>query len=263
MAMNLRKYGEKPYKIAVIHGGPGAAGAMKPVAEELAKLYGVLEPLQTAKSVEGQIQELKDIIEAHGEGPMILIGHSWGAMLIYMLAAQYAHLADKIIMVASGAVEEKYYPDLCQTREERLSESEREELTSLRNKFSNQGKEDNMDVIFGRFGALMEKLDAYDPMEMDHDDHTCCYEIFAKVWPEAHRLRKSGAMYEMGKDIQCEVVAIHGDYDSHPIEGIRDSLHKVIKNFTCHELKNCGHTPWYEKQAKDAFYQILLNEITL
>lgn len=180
--MSLRKYGNKPYKIAVIHGGPGGgAGAMKPVAEKkLAKKYGVLEPLQTAKSVEGQIQELKDIIENNGEGPMLLIGHSWGAMLIYMLAARYDHLVDKIIMVASGAVEEKkYYPDLCKTREERLSDAEREELTRLRNKFANHGEEDDMDDIFGRFGTLMEKkLDAYDPMEMNHDDHLCSYEIF-------------------------------------------------------------------------------------
>lgn len=260
--MSLRKYGNKPYKIAVIHGGPGGAGAMKPVAEKLAKKYGVLEPLQTAKSVEGQIQELKDIIENNGEGPMLLIGHSWGAMLIYMLAARYDHLVDKIIMVASGAVEEKYFPDLCKTREERLSDAEREELTRLRNKFANPGEEDDMDDIFGRFGALMEKLDAYDPMEMNHDDHLCSYEIFTKVWPEAHNLRKSGDMYTMGKDIQCEVVAIHGDYDSHPIEGIRDSLNKVIKNFKFYGLKNCGHTPWIERQAKDEFYSILLKEIS-
>lgn len=88
--------------------------------------------------------------------------------------------------------------------------------------------------------------------------------FFTKVWPEAHNLRKkSGDMYTMGKDIECEVVAIHGDYDSHPIEGIRDSLNKVIKkNFKFYELKNCGHTPWIERQARDEFYSILLKEIS-
>ena len=33
---NLRTYGEAPFNIAVIHGGPGAAGEMAPVARELA-----------------------------------------------------------------------------------------------------------------------------------------------------------------------------------------------------------------------------------
>ncbi len=43
---NLIKYGTPPYQIAVIHGGPGAAGEMTPVAQELSIDYGVLEPLQ-------------------------------------------------------------------------------------------------------------------------------------------------------------------------------------------------------------------------
>lgn len=68
-------------------------------------------------------------------------------------------------------------------------------------------------------------------------------------------------MYEMGKNIKCEVVAIHGDYDSHPIEGIRDSLGKIISNFKFYELKKCGHTPWGEKYAKNEFYDILKSEI--
>ncbi len=52
---NLRKYGKAPFKVAVIHGGPGAPGEMAPVARELSSVSGVLEPLQTATTIEGQI----------------------------------------------------------------------------------------------------------------------------------------------------------------------------------------------------------------
>ena len=55
---NLRIYGNKPFSVAVIHGGPGAPGEMAPVARELASVKGVLEPLQTADSLEGQVDEL-------------------------------------------------------------------------------------------------------------------------------------------------------------------------------------------------------------
>ncbi len=48
---NLRKYGEAPFKVAVIHGGPGAPGEMAPVARELSSVSGVLEPLQTATTI--------------------------------------------------------------------------------------------------------------------------------------------------------------------------------------------------------------------
>jgi len=45
---NLRIYGNPPFKVAVLHGGPGATRQMAPVARELSLKRGVLEPLQTA-----------------------------------------------------------------------------------------------------------------------------------------------------------------------------------------------------------------------
>ncbi len=52
---NLRKYGRAPYTVAIVHGGPGAPGDMAPVARELSTTYGVLEPLQTEETLNGQI----------------------------------------------------------------------------------------------------------------------------------------------------------------------------------------------------------------
>lgn len=52
---NLRIYGNAPFTVAVIHGGPGALGEMAPVAKELSHVWGTLEPLHTAKTIEGQI----------------------------------------------------------------------------------------------------------------------------------------------------------------------------------------------------------------
>lgn len=259
--MCLRKSGDKPYKIAVIHGGPGAAGSMKPVAVELSRRFGVLEPLQTAMSVEGQIEELRQVIEQNCELPIILVGHSWGAMLIYMFAARYPELVRCIIMIGSGALEEKFYPDLCRNRDERLSDSEREELSYLRQKFASPKSSDDMDKIFARFGQLMEKLDTYEPIDVDDDDAMCSYEIFAKVWPEVHSMRKRGELYDMGKEIDCQVIAIHGDYDSTPLVAIGDSLSKIIKDFTFHSIDKCGHTPWNERYAKEEFYSILYKEL--
>lgn len=258
--MNLRKYGEKPYKIAIVHGGPGAAGSVKLICEELSEICGILEPLQTEMSVDGQLHELKKVLEENTDEPIILIGHSWGAMLIYMFAAKYNRLVKKIILVSSGSIEEKYYEDLCKNRESRLTLEEKYELNRLRQFFINPSDQD-MNKIFAKFGALMEKLDSYEPIEIDNDESLYSYEIFTKVWSEAHALRKSGLMYKMGKDIKCEVVAIHGDYDSHPSVGIQASLEKIISNFKFYELKKCGHSPWTEVHARDEFYKILKTQI--
>jgi pimeloyl-ACP methyl ester carboxylesterase len=66
---------------------------------------------------------------------------------------------------------------------------------------------------------------------------------------------------EQGEKIQCPVVAIHGNYDSSPTEGIKEPLSKILKDFRFILLKNCGHTPWIERTAKDSFYKILKNEL--
>jgi pimeloyl-ACP methyl ester carboxylesterase len=74
-------------------------------------------------------------------------------------------------------------------------------------------------------------------------------------------LRRNGTLVALGKQIQCPVVAIHGDYDPHPPEGIKKPLSAVLKNFRFILLKNCGHLPWIEKEAKDKFYGILKEEL--
>ena len=119
---NPRKYGKSPFSIAVIHGGPGAPGEMAPVARELSCSWGVLEPLQTAASLEGQVQELRKILKEKGDLPVVWIGWSWGAMLGFILTARYPPLIKKLIMVGSGVFERKYALRITETRLSRLCE---------------------------------------------------------------------------------------------------------------------------------------------
>jgi pimeloyl-ACP methyl ester carboxylesterase len=56
-------------------------------------------------------------------------------------------------------------------------------------------------------------------------------------------------------------VAIHGDYDPHLAEGIREPLSRVIKDFRFILLEKCGHEPWRERYAHDEFYEILTSEL--
>src|SRR5262249_15809566 len=98
---NLRRYGAAPFRVAVLHGGPGAPGTMAPVARELAGDRGMLEPLQAASSLQGQVEELRTVLEGHAELPATLIGSSWGAMLGFIFAAHYPALVTKLIMVGS------------------------------------------------------------------------------------------------------------------------------------------------------------------
>lgn len=259
---NLRKYGSPPYAVAVIHGGPGAPGEMAPVARELSYLYGVLEPLQTSLSIEGQVQELRGVLEKYGRLPVTLIGHSWGAWLSFIFAARYPSLVKKLILVASGPFEGKYARKIMDTRISRLTIKERYELLGLADTLSDVDNK-NKDIAFARLGELMSKTDSFDrlPLERNEDRAELRADIHHSVWAEADELRNSGKLLEYGKLIQCPVIAIHGDYDPHPAEGVEIPLRETIMDFRFILLKDCGHDPWMERNVRDQFYQILLKEL--
>ena len=257
---NLRIYGNEPFNIAVIHGGPGAPGEMAPVARRLSSVRGVLEPLQTATSLRGQIQELNTVLKDNGDLPVILIGWSWGAMLSFIFAAQYPSFVVKLILIGSGAYEEKYAINIMKTRLGRLSEDEREEALSLMGILNDSAIGDK-NATMTQLGKLIAKADSYDPLPYDSEVLECQYDIYQNVWGKARELRSSGKLLELGKNIQCPVVAIHGDYDPHPSEGVEDPLSRIIRDSRFILLEKCGHHPWLERAARDKFYDILKSEV--
>ena len=260
---NIRIHGNSPFHIALIHGGPGVSGEMAPVARELESGWGILEPIQTAASIEGQIEELKAVLETNGNLPVTLVGFSWGAWLSFLFAANYPALVRKLILIGSGPFEEKYATKIQETRLSRLIEAERAEVKSLFEISNNPAVKDKSSA-FARFGELFSKADAFNPIKNEPDKSEIDFQvdIFQRVSKEAAELRKSGQLLKSGKKIRCPVVAIHGDYDPHPAEGVQKPLSAILKNFRFILLNNCGHKPWIERQAMDKFYSILKEEIS-
>jgi pimeloyl-ACP methyl ester carboxylesterase len=256
----LRKYGNKPYRMAAIHGGPGAPGEMAPVARELSSVAGVLEPLQTATTLEGQVRELKAVLEKHAVLPLTLIGFSWGALLSFIFAAGHPSFVSKLILIGSAPYEEKYAANITQTRLSRLKEQEREQALSLMETLNNPSVADK-NTLMARLGNLLSQADAYDPLPHNDDILECQYDVFQGVWEQAERLRSSGQLLELGRKIHCPVVAIHGDYDPHPSAGVVEPLSRTLKDFRFILLEKCGHRPWLERSARDRFYSILKQEL--
>lgn len=257
---NFRTYGKSPFTIAVIHGGPGAAGEMAVVACEISRSNGVLEPFQTDRTLTGQITELKNVLENQGNLPIILIGHSWGALLSFIVTAIYPALVKKLILVSSGVFDDTYATGIMNTRLERLSHEDRSVLDSLVTKL-NDPKNRDKNRIFAEFGKIINKADTCDPLIHKSEVIDYRYDIYENVWKQAQELRTSGGLVALGTHIHCPVVAIHGDYDPHPADGVKIPLSRVIKNFKFILLENCGHRPWLERSARDSFYEILNEEL--
>ncbi len=260
---NKRKYGAAPFSVAVVHGGPGAAGEMAEVARRLGSRRGVLEPLQTAASVNGQIEELRSVLEENGDIPMSLIGYSWGAWLCVLLTARYPALVKQLVLVSSGPFEEKYAAKVQANRLSRLDESERLEFNRAVEILGTQGTQGKQAAL-DRLGALAAKTDSFDPLPDEPDESVAVVaspDVFAGVWTEAAELRRSGALLDRAKRIDCPVVAIHGAYDPHPPEGVKEPLSRVVKTFRFHLLDRCGHRPWRERLGRTPFFSLLEREL--
>lgn len=256
----FRKYGNEPFEVAVIHGGPGVPGYMKPVAEELSGICGIIESIQSANTIDGQSEELRLILKANCNIPVTLIGHSWGAWLSVSFASENPEYVKKIILVSSGPFDDEYVRVINETRLNRISEKDIIELNKLKEELNNPDQ-NNKKEIFKRFGELSSKGDYYKQISFSEDILDYQPDIFQTVMREALYLRKSGKLLKMAGRLICPVIAIHGNYDPHPYKGVEEPLSKVVKDFRFILLNECGHYPWNEVCAKEKFYDILKNEI--
>jgi pimeloyl-ACP methyl ester carboxylesterase len=257
---NFRTYGKSPFAVAVIHGGPGGAGEMAPVAQRLSSEQGILEPFQTAPTLEGQIEELRHVLATNAQIPVTLIGYSWGATLSYLVTARYPELVSRLILVSCGGFTPESGKKCQETRFHRMSPTLQTEVLSLFKQLQ-LPTEPEADQAFVQLGHLFSKLDAFAPLAYEQDEIEYNRNIFLQVSEDLAALRTSGTLLDHAKNIQCPVLAIHGDYDPHPAEDIQQPLSSCISIFKFELLKQCGHKPWIEQHAEQAFYRILIDVI--
>ncbi len=259
----IRAYGNSPFEIIVIHGGPGGIGSAGDLAENLSKrcACGVLEPLQSQYSIGALLAELEEQLrESNSRLPVLLIGHSWGAWLAGLFAERHPEQVRKLILIGSGPLRPEKGIDA--VRRARFSSAEREEYDRLTEAFS-KAPADRRNVLLKRLGKLCEKVDSFHPMErVTAPEASFDGEMFLRVWQEAAALRASGGLEKTFLHIRVPITIIHGTFDPHPADGVRRILEANGMKCCFFPLERCGHTPWREQEAADSFFQILQNEIS-
>lgn len=261
---SFRKHGKDPVRVVAVHGGPGAPGSVSELAKGISADFSVLEPFQTKDTIDQQVKELYTQITGNCKTPVILIGWSWGAWLAYVFAARHPRVVCKLILVSSGPFKEDYVKKMKGDRLSRFTERDLARLRELEDRLQ-RGEVKDKDELFDDFGKLYSKVDNYELVSSHsnttQEDQKHQFDIYNKIWSEASGMRKSGKLLELGENISCETVAIHGDYDPHPFEGVKAPLNNVLSDFRFVLLKKCGHEPWLEKHARKIFFKLVNNEI--
>ena len=245
----FKKYGDTP--ALVLHGGPGAIGSARSLAREL----GAIEVLNYGSSIQDQLDEIHNAVEEMKIEEPVIVGHSWGAWLAVLYAAQYP--VKKVVLIGCGAFDEKYLGQMQKRRMGKLSEKEQAKADEYFQQL-NSGKLKEL----SEFNRLMSKMDAYEMIS--HDDLDCFdFEGHGKLMNEIRPMRKSGQLLEKAKAISCQLILFHGLDDPHPVEGIVEPFDKAGIVYKLLTFEKCGHTPWHEKHAKEAFMKMLKNELEI
>lgn len=253
----VRLHGKAPYKIVLVHGGPGAIGSLRGFAQELSVLspIGVVEAIQSKYSIAELIEELYNQINDNCNDKVSLIGHSWGAWLVALFAEKYPELIERIILIGSGPLEDKYVSEIGARRFKNLSEEDGEIFKRL---IDNQATDEDMKKI----SKVFEKSDNYclENKDLHRADKTDS-QMHNIIWEEAAKLRTNGKLLTSFKQIKSKIVLIQGETDPHPARGITIPLQENGVECETYILEKCGHSPFMEKYAKENFYKILLEII--
>ena len=231
--IEVRRYGEVGPTAIVLHGGPGAPGYMAPVARALADEMVVLEPLQRPSggeplTVARHIADLDEVVRSLGDGARpALVGSSWGGMLALAYAAAHPDAARALVVVGSGTF------DL-------VARARMHELIAER-------RSHGRDVY--TFAATDDEADD-DELPFDRSANQ-------QTWDDMLRLQAAGVYPAAFRAIRIPVLMLHGSYDPHPGEMIRDALLPFIPHLEYRQWDACGHYPWRERHARAAFFSTL------
>ena len=129
--------------------------------------------------MEGQVVELRTLIEKEAKTPITLVGISWGAMLGLVFTAGNPNIVKKLVLISSGVFDEKFAPKIQETRNSRLNESERNEINKLSGVAPDAPKEEK-NRILKRLGELFTIADSYDPITLNPEVIEIQYEINRK-----------------------------------------------------------------------------------
>lgn len=259
MELTINTYGSAGPRVLFLHGGPGAAGYMAPVAERMADGFRTVEPLQRRSggeplTVARHVADLREVVARYSEdGPPSLAGHSWGAMLALAYAAEHPGTVRSLTLVGCGSFDRASRARMREVLDGRMTP---ELAAMLRHLQENSPGGSLTDEQFSEMGRLITPLYSTDILP-DQSPLFGDARGSEETWADMLRQQREGVYPAVFTRISIPVLMIHGAEDPHPGRMIHDTLHPLMPQLEYIELERCGHYPWRERHARDAFYRVL------
>jgi pimeloyl-ACP methyl ester carboxylesterase len=262
--MVVHTHGAAGPMVIALHGGPAAVGSAAPIARGLAHRFRVLEPHQRGSgdqplTVATHVADLDELIAERCEGARpALVGESWGAMLALAYAAAHPERVGPVALVGCGTFDLESRARMRAIVAGRQDDAMRERLARIEVEVADP------DERLRRTYDVTRSVYDFDPVNEGGEgsaeaepDAGFDMRAHTETWEDMLRLQAEGVYPAAFAAVRSPVLMLHGDYDPHPGPMIRDVLRAVIPQLGYVELARCGHSPWGERQARDAFFGLL------
>ena len=248
--------------MVLLHGGPGAAGYVAPVARALADLFRVLEPFQRGSgakplTVARHVEDLHELLASRRDpAPPAVVGHSWGAMLALAHAAEYPGDLRSLVLIGCGTFDEASRRYLTTTRDARMGVDLRRRIEQL------DVEVPDPDERLRMTGEMILPAYSFELATTDLEIEACDARAHHESWDDMMRLQKEGIYPSAFASIRVPVLMLHGAHDPHPGALIRASLEPYVARLEYREWERCGHYPWIEKAVREEFFAALRGRLT-
>jgi pimeloyl-ACP methyl ester carboxylesterase len=191
-AIAVRHYGTSGPFVALLHGGPGAAGYLAPLARELDDCFRVLEPLQRSAGraplgVASHLADLHQVLERDCAGALpLLVGHSWGAMLALAYAAARPRNVRGLVLIGCGTFDPVSRARLQATVEQRVDAALRQRLERLPLDLPDP------DARLRQLGSLLLPVYSYEAAVTELAATSCDARAHDESWRDMLRLQEAG-----------------------------------------------------------------------
>ncbi|MDJ0976219.1 MAG: alpha/beta hydrolase [Planctomycetota bacterium] len=257
--IEVRTYGEGPGPVVLVHGGPGAPGYLAPLARRLAQHFSVFEPLQRAGGAEplSVARHVADMAEAL-PAKVVLVGHSWGAMLALSFAAAHPERVMGLVLVGCGT----YDPDSRAAYQAAMAERLGDELLLRVAELQadlDAAADDEAAQVFAELGWIASAAQRHDAVLSE--DEVVAYDPrgYQETWRDVLRLQVEGIEPAAFERIRVPVLMLHGAEDPHPGRATFEVLRRHMPQLVYEEFSACGHEPWLERHAAEAFFASLVS----
>jgi pimeloyl-ACP methyl ester carboxylesterase len=228
---------------------------MGPVARGLADVFRVIEPFQRGSgserlTVARHVADLHEVVAACSKDCRpALLGSSWGAMLALAYAAAHPTSTGPLVLVGCGTFDPVTRAAMQSTIAERMSGE-----IHARLKYAEELDPGE------RLKASEEAttpIYSYDLLASPQEEDAIDARANEETWDDMLRLQTEGIYPASFAAIKVPVLMVHGTFDPHPGRLIMHSLQPFLPQLDYRELERCGHYPWLEKAAAEAFFSLV------